>query len=137
VSDPGNKYLSHSFVESPDMMNIYNGNVTTDADGRAVVALPPYFEELNRDFRYQLTVIGKFAQATVEEEVEGNQFVIRSSEGNVKVSWQITGVRQDPWANENRQEVEVDKSEEERGKYLTPTVYGQPLSVGLSYNGLV
>ena len=29
--DPANKYLYHSFVESPDMMNIYNGNVTTDA----------------------------------------------------------------------------------------------------------
>ena len=31
--DPAGKYLSHSFVESPDMMNIYNGNVTTDAKG--------------------------------------------------------------------------------------------------------
>ncbi|HMB90044.1 MAG TPA: hypothetical protein VKP65_04300, partial [Rhodothermales bacterium] len=27
--DPANKYLAHSFVESPDMMNVYNGNVTT------------------------------------------------------------------------------------------------------------
>ncbi|MEW6131535.1 MAG: hypothetical protein AB1757_31200, partial [Acidobacteriota bacterium] len=35
--DPENKYLSHSFVESPDMMNIYNGNITTDVNGRAVV----------------------------------------------------------------------------------------------------
>src|SRR5205085_2863796 len=26
--DPAHQYLSHSFVESPDMMNIYNGNVT-------------------------------------------------------------------------------------------------------------
>lgn len=34
--DPANKYLYHSFVESPDMMNIYNGNVTTDAEGKAV-----------------------------------------------------------------------------------------------------
>ena len=28
--DPENKYLSHSFVESPDMMDVYNGNVITD-----------------------------------------------------------------------------------------------------------
>ena len=33
--DPENKYLSHSFVESPDMMNIYNGNVVLDATGEA------------------------------------------------------------------------------------------------------
>ena len=32
--DPANKYLSHSFVELPDMMNIYNGNVMTDAERR-------------------------------------------------------------------------------------------------------
>ncbi|MFT5722956.1 MAG: hypothetical protein ACI9JN_000061 [Bacteroidia bacterium] len=28
--DPYNKYLYHSFIESPDMMNIYNGNAQTD-----------------------------------------------------------------------------------------------------------
>ena len=39
--DPANKYLYHSFVESPDMMNIYNGNATTDASGSAVVQLCP------------------------------------------------------------------------------------------------
>ena len=32
-------------------------------DGRAVVELPPYFEALNRDFRYQLTPIGTFCRA--------------------------------------------------------------------------
>ena len=31
--DPDDKWLSHSFVESPDMMNVYNGNVVLDADG--------------------------------------------------------------------------------------------------------
>ena len=41
--DPANKTLSHSFVESPDMMNIYNGNVVTDHHGRAIVELPIYF----------------------------------------------------------------------------------------------
>ena len=66
--DPANKYLSHSFVESPDMMNIYNGNVVTDANGEAVVELPDYFEALNRDPRYQLTVIGSFADAQIARE---------------------------------------------------------------------
>src|SRR5262249_35543573 len=53
--DPENKYLYHSFVESPDMMNVYNGNVVTDASGDAFVEMPEYFEALNKDFRYQLT----------------------------------------------------------------------------------
>ena len=72
--DPQNKYLSHSFVESPDMMNVYNGNITTNEQGEATVTLPAYFEALNRDFRYQLTVIGQFAQAILLEKVKGNQF---------------------------------------------------------------
>ena len=71
--DPANKYLYHSFVESPDMMNIYNGNITTDASGEAVVELPEWFETLNRDFRYQLTVIGQFAQAIVAGKVANHR----------------------------------------------------------------
>ena len=37
----------HSFVESPDMMNVYNGMVRLDAKGEAWVNLPDYFEALN------------------------------------------------------------------------------------------
>jgi hypothetical protein len=76
--DPENKYLSHSAVESPDMLNVYNGNVTTDDNGDATVVLPDYFESLNQDFRYQLTVIGQFTQAIVAEEVRNNQFTIKT-----------------------------------------------------------
>jgi hypothetical protein len=43
------------------MMNVYNGNVVTDKRGMATVVLPDYFKALNRDFRYQLTVVGQFA----------------------------------------------------------------------------
>ena len=50
------------------MMNIYNGNVATDANGDAIVPLPEWFETLNRDFRYQLTVIRQFTQAMVTSE---------------------------------------------------------------------
>ncbi len=67
--DPANKYLSHSFVESPDMMNIYNGNVVTDAKGYATVTMPKWFEALNGDFRYQLTTMNSFARATVTQEI--------------------------------------------------------------------
>jgi hypothetical protein len=130
--DPENRYLSHSFVESPDMMNIYNGTVVTDAAGEAVVTLPDYFSALNRDFRYQLTVIGEFAQAIVGREVEGNSFVIRTSKPNLKVSWQVTGVRQDRWAEKHRIAVEQDKSEKERGFYLHPDLYDQPPERGVA-----
>ena len=122
--DPANKYLSHSFVESPDMMNIYNGNVTTDKHGLATVVLPAYFEALNRDFRYQLTVIGQFAQAIVAQEINHGNFTIRTNKPGVKVSWQVTGIRQDAWANANRIPNEEDKPLEKRGTYLHPELYG-------------
>lgn len=131
--DPENKLLSHSFVESPDMMNIYNGNVVTDDEGRAVVELPEWFEALNRDFRYQLTVIGRFAQAIVEEEVEDNRFTIRTNLAHVKVSWQVTGIRQDPFANAYRIPVEEDKADDERGTYLHPAAWGQPEDRGVEH----
>jgi hypothetical protein len=131
--DPENKYLVHSFVESPDMMNIYNGNVTTDARGYAVVTLPEWFEVLNTDFRYQLTVIGQFAQAIVAQEIRNNQFVIRTDKPNVKVSWQVTGVRKDPYAQQHRIPVEEWKLPEHRGKYLHPELYGQPKERGIHY----
>jgi hypothetical protein len=124
--DPENKYLYHSFVESPDMMNIYNGNTTTDENGDAVVELRDYFEALNRDFRYQLTVIGAFAQAIVAEKVKGNRFRIKTSAPNIEVSWQVTGIRRDAYANKNRIPVEVEKAEQERGYYLHPEAFNQP-----------
>ncbi len=122
--DPENRYLSHSFVESPDMLNIYNGNVVTDGRGEATVELPDYFEALNDDFRYQLTVIGQFAQAIVGSEIRNNRFTINTSAPRVKVSWQVTGVRKDAWANAHRIQVEEIKPEAERGSYLHPEVLG-------------
>ena len=124
--DPANKYLYHSFVESPDMMNIYNGNVVTDANGDATVPLPEWFETLNRDFRYQLTVIGQFAQAIVTGEVANHQFSIKTDKPGVKVSWQVTGIRQDPWANAHRIPAEEEKNAHERGHYIRPELYGAP-----------
>ena len=129
--DPANKYLYHSFVESPDMMNIYNGNVITDAQGDAVVPLPEWFETLNRDFRYQLTVIGQFAQAIVASEIADGRFSVKTDKPDVKVSWQVTGIRQDAWANAHRIPVEQEKPEVERGFYLHPELYGAPEEKGV------
>lgn len=124
--DPANKYLSHSFVESPDMMNIYNGNVVTDAHGFATISLPAYFEALNQDFRYQLTVIGQFAQAIIAQEIANNQFTIQTNKPAVKVSWQVTGIRHDAYAEVHRVVVEEDKPASERGTYLHPELFNNP-----------
>jgi hypothetical protein len=131
--DPQNKYLVHSAVESPDMMNVYNGNITTDGIGEATIQLPDWFSALNRDFRYQLTTIGQHADAWIASEVKDNQFSIKTDKPNVKVSWQITGIRQDPYANAHRIPVEEDKPADEQGKYLHPTEWGQPASSGIDY----
>ena len=131
--DPANKYLYHSFVESPDMMNIYNGNVITDAQGSAVISLPDWFEALNRDFRYQLTVVGQFAQAIVSSKVANHQFAIKSDKPSVEVSWQVTGIRQDAWANAHRIPVEEMKSGKERGFYRHPELYNAPAEKSLTW----
>jgi hypothetical protein len=133
VLDPENKYLSHSFVEAPEALNVYSGIVATDADGNATVVLPDYFERLNRDFRYQLTVIGDFAQVVIAEEIRGNAFKVRSDRPGVRVSWQVSGVRNDPFARAFALPVESDKPEEERGSFLHPHLYGRPASQGVDF----
>jgi hypothetical protein len=127
--DPAHKYLQHSFVESPEMMNVYNGNVRTNAKGFATVRLPAWFQALNADFRYQLTVIDRArwtAHAAVWNKVAHNRFTIRTDQPSVEVSWQLTGIRHDAYANAHRIQVVVPKEADERGKYLHPDVYRQP-----------
>jgi hypothetical protein len=131
--DPANQYLYHSFVESPDMKNIYDGNVTLDAKGEAWVALPDWFEALNRDFRYQLTSIGGWAPLYVAQKVQDNRFQIAGGEPGMEVSWQVTGIRHDAWANAHRIPMEEEKPPSERGLYLHPTELGQPAELGLDY----
>ena len=115
--DPERKYLYHSFVESPDMKNVYDGIVTTDEEGFATVAMPDWFEALNRDFRYQLTVIGDgaWARARVFRGIEANAFVEQTDRPRVVVSWQVTGVRHDAYAEKHRIPVEQDKPPGEQG----------------------
>lgn len=125
--DPANKYLVHASVESSEMMNIYSGNVVTDELGLATVKLPDWFEAENTDFRYQLTVIGgRFAQAIVSKEIADHQFTISTNASNVKVSWQVTAVREDDYARAHPLVVEQQKPADERGFYQNPELFGQP-----------
>jgi len=132
--DPEHKYLYHSFVESPDMMNIYNGIARLDSNGEATVVLPDWLEALNTDFRYTLTAIGAPApNLYIAEEVTGNRFKIAGGSAGAKVSWALTGIRKDAWANAHRIPVEEDKSERERGHYLHPELFNQPEELGVEW----
>jgi len=130
--DPANKLLYHSFVESPDMKNIYDGIAALDAKGEATVALPAWFEALNSDFRYQLTAMGAPGpNLYIAQEISHNQFKIAGGAQGMKVSWQVTGIRHDAYANAHRIPVEVDKPAEMRGHYVSPEEFGQPRSASI------
>ena len=122
--DPANKYLYHSSIESSEMMNLYSGTVALDKRGNAWVQLPDWFEALNKDFRYQLTAIGAPGpNLYVAKEISDNRFKIAGGKPGMKVSWQVTGVRHDAWADAHRMQVEVDKTGKERGTYLHPELF--------------
>jgi hypothetical protein len=132
--DPANKYLYHSFVESPDMMNIYNGVVLLDSKGEAWVEMPAWFQKLNSDYRYQLTPIGAPGpNLYVAEEIQGNRFKIAGGKPGSKVSWEVTGIRQDPFAQKHRVVVEEEKAAADRGFYLYPEAYGLPKEKSIAW----
>lgn len=131
--EPANKYLTHTSVEASEMKNLYDGIVVTDDQGHATVVLPDWFEALNTDFRYQLTVIGDFAQAVVAREIQNNSFEIRTEKPQIKVSWLVTGIRKDPYAKAHPLEVEKNKVESEIGKFLTPELFNQPKEKGINF----
>jgi hypothetical protein len=113
------------------MKNIYDGNVTTNAKGFATVTLPKWFQALNKDFRYQLTIVGHApwdTQARVWDEIKNNRFTIRTNHAGVKVSWQVTGIRHDAWANAHRIQTVVPKEGSADGTYVHPELYGKPMT---------
>jgi hypothetical protein len=129
------------------MKNIYDGVVTLDKKGEAIVDLPDWFGALNKDFRYQLTAIGAAGpNLHIAEEIPNantihtntsnktsdSHFKIAGGAPSMKVSWQVTGTRKDPWANANRIQVEEDKPDMERGYYIYPDLYGQAEERGIS-----
>jgi hypothetical protein len=125
--DPHNKLLSHSFVESPDMKNVYDGIATLDQNGEAVVELPAYFEALNRDFRYQLEGHSQaMPDLYVKTEIRNNRFTIAGGYPDGAVSWQVTGTRHDQYIMDNPIIPEMLKSSStvvSRGSYLHPELY--------------
>jgi hypothetical protein len=134
--DPENRYLTHACIESSEMLNVYSGTIILDGRGEALVNLPDYFEDINTDYRYQLTPIGDPApNLYIAEEIVNNHFRIAGGKEGMKISWQVTGVRDDPYAQSHPMQVETEKHERERGKYLHPEAYGLDESYGLHQKG--
>ena len=132
--DPANKYLSHASVESSEMLTLYTGNVVLDSNGTAWIELPSWFEALNTDFRYHLTSVGAAAPGLyIADEMQNNQFRIAGGLAGLKVSWQVTAVRQDPYAKAHPLQVEQDKLSTEQGFYQNPELYGESETQGMSY----
>ncbi len=127
--DPEGKFLYHAPVQSPDMMNVYNGNVSLDNNGQAIVTMPDYFEALNSDFRYQLTAVGAPGPGLyIAEEIGNNQFKIAGGTPGAKVSWTVTGVRKDPQSEQLDRTVVRNKPANKTGRYFDPAAYGKDKS---------
>lgn len=134
--DPKNMYLLHYCTEGPEPTNAYRGIVVTDGGGYATVQLPDYFESINRDPSYQLTVIDDsddFVLAKVTQGVVQGKFRIRTSKPNVRVCWRVEAVRNDAFVKRYGAPTEVDKPKGERGTYVHPELYGESAELGLDY----
>ncbi|MGX4735533.1 hypothetical protein [Kitasatospora griseola] len=130
--DPTENTLTHAFVASPEQKNVYDGVVTLDDTGAATVTLPDWFDALNQDFRYQLTPIGAPApDLHVSARISGNSFSVAGGPPGGQVSWQVTGVRLDKWARANPVEPVAPKPADQRGLFLHPTAFDQPVERGI------
>ncbi|MEK7628889.1 MAG: hypothetical protein AAB421_05780 [Patescibacteria group bacterium] len=114
--DPKNKLLYHSFVESPDVKNIYSGVVQLDENGEVTVYLPSYFPVLNMEYRYLASPLSSampnlHLQRGVRRVwlTSEPSFVLSGGIPHGEVSWQVTGIRKDPFIETYPIEVEVPK----------------------------
>ena len=108
--DPANKLLSYSAIESPDVKNIYDGLAVLDENGEADIGLPKYFMALNRTFRYQFFALEEaMPDLYLKTEVKDNHFTVAGGKPGGRISWQITGNRQDAYVRTHEIYIEVDK----------------------------
>ena|SRR5215472_10866464 len=60
------------------------------------------------------------APVYIAKKIEGNRFVIAGGRDGMEGSWQVTGIRQDAYANDHRIKVEEQNPASEHGRYLYP-----------------
>ena len=129
--DPANKYLSHSFVESPDMKNIYDGIVTTDGNGMGAVAAAGLVRGAEQGLPLPAHRRRPVRTGDRGQEIQDNRFGIQTDKPQVKVSWQVTGIRHDTYAAQHRIQVEEDKPADQRGTYIHPAGHGRAQKASL------
>lgn len=134
--DPENKILKHFAIESPEVLNMYRGNIVLNTNGEATIQLPDYFMSININFSYNLTPVGKPAPGLfIKNEINSDGiFTISGGNPNQKISWVVYAERNDLYMQqEGTRDVEINKDERERGKYLMPNLYNQPPEKGIYY----
>lgn len=135
--DPENKILKHYSIESPEVLNMYRGNTFLDTNGNSEIILPNYFTEININYSYVLTPIGKQApNLHIKDEIDNNgKFTVSGGSPGQKISWVVYSERNDPYMQQNRsnQTDIVEKEDDNKGKYIMPELYGQPKSKGIFY----
>ena len=130
--DPENKVLRHSYVASPENLLIYRGKATLDGEGFATVPMPDYFTDLagEEEATVNLTPIGRPFLAGYEWGAEGRSFTILGEPGR-QVAWMVLAGRDDPVIRQLEAPVVEMKGPEsgvcDRGEYLYPAAYGQPV----------
>lgn len=117
-SDPYNKILRHSCVESSEMMNIYKGRAKL-VNGEVVIELPNYFDALNHPEHREinLTPVNGWSPLYLNGEIANNQFVVKTTDQgnkNQEFSWVVYAVRNDKWAQDHPLIVEEEKGENSR-----------------------
>jgi len=128
--DPKNELLFHSFVESPDVKNIYDGIAVLDGNGNATIPLPDYFLALNKDFRYLASGVSDampnlhLAHQVYRQWFIGKPiFAIAGGKPGGIISWQVTGIRKDPLILKNPIITEVEKTDDtlvKKGECIFP-----------------
>jgi len=133
--DPANKFLKHYSMESPEVLNVYRGNITLDGNGEATVIMPDYFDAININFSYQLTGIGAQSNLYIKREISGRTFEIAGGKPGQKVSWVVYAERNDIYIQKSPESKEVvqQKPTEWIGKYIHPELYGMPKESGIFF----
>ena len=130
-TDPENKMLKHFSIESDEVLNVYRGTTTFDANGEANVDLPDYFASINVNYSHQSTAVGAaMPNLYVAEEVSNNTFKVAGGVTGKKVSWTVFANRNDEYvkANPERVKSEINKTGDLKGKYLDHKSWNQPES---------
>ncbi len=150
--DPENRYLLHYSAESPEVINFYRGTATLDESGQALVELPSYFGKISKSPSYQLTAVGApMPHLHIAVEIDSAalnagaraapgtrapicSFRIAGGAPRGRVSWRVEAVRNDRFVAAYGAPVEVEKRDDERGRYQIPALYGHAPERGMPTN---